>query len=75
MEPTVFNPVQIHLLKMFQRKKSEADLLEVQKVLSDYYAKKLDAQLEKMWESGELDQKRLDEINEMDLHEFMRNNR
>ncbi|MBQ9884039.1 MAG: hypothetical protein IKH69_05615 [Bacteroidaceae bacterium] len=75
MEPTVFNPVQIHLLKMFQRKKSEADLLEVKKVLSDYYAKKLDAQLEKMWESGELDQKRLDEINEMDLHEFMRNNR
>ena len=75
MEPTVFNPVQIHLLKMFQRKKSEADLLEVKKVLSDYYAKKLDAQLETMWESGELDQKRLDEINEMDLHEFMRNNR
>ena len=75
MEPTVFNPVQIHLLKMFQRKKSEADLLEVKKVLSDYYAKKLNDHLNKLWDEGILDQKRLDEINEMDLHEFMRNNR
>ena len=70
MEPTVFNPVQIHLLKMFQRKKSEADLLEVKKVLSDYYAKKLDAQLEKMWESGELDQKRLDEKQQINTNAY-----
>ncbi len=75
MEPTVFNPVQIHLLKMFQRKKSEADLLEVKKVLSDYYAKKLNDHLNKLWDEGILDQKRLDEINEMDLHEFLRKNK
>jgi ABC-type Zn2+ transport system substrate-binding protein/surface adhesin len=25
-----------------------------------------------MWQSGELDQKRLDEINEMDLHAWLR---
>ena len=60
MEPTVFNPVQIHLLKMFQRKKSEADLLEVKKVLSDYYAKKLNDHLNKLWDEGILDHKRLD---------------
>ena len=33
MEATVFNPIQIHLLKMFERKKSEEDLQEVQDVL------------------------------------------
>lgn len=73
MEATVFNPIQIHLLKMFERKKSEKDLLEVQEVLGNYYANKLNVHLNKLWEEGILDQKRLDEINEMDLHEFMRN--
>lgn len=68
METTVFTPAQQHLLRMFQYKKTEADLLEMKEVLSRYYAQKLDAMLEEMWETGELDQKRLDEINQMDLH-------
>ena len=73
MEATVFNPVQIHLLKMFERKKSVQDLIEVQEVLGDYYAKKLNNHLNKLWDEGILDQKRLDEINKMDIHQFMRN--
>ncbi len=68
METTVFTPAQQHLLRMFQYKKTEADLLEMKEVLSRYYAQKLDAMLEEMWETGELDQKRLDEISQMDLH-------
>ena len=38
MKTTVFNPIQIHLLKMFERKNSEEDLLELQEVLSHYYS-------------------------------------
>ena len=68
MEATVFTPTQIHLLK------SEDDLKELQEVLCNHYSHKLDAMLESMWQSGELDQRRLDEINAMDLHEFMRRN-
>ena len=60
VQPTVFNPAQLYLLDVFSR------------IKSDYYAKKLDELTEKMWESGELDQKRLDEINEMDLHQWLR---
>ena len=37
MEATVFNPIQLHLLKMFSRIDSEQELKEVQQVLSDYY--------------------------------------
>ena len=70
METTKFNPIQIHLLKMFERKKSEEDLLELQEVLSNYYSKKLNDHLKKLWDEGILDQKLLDEINEMDLHEL-----
>lgn len=68
METTVFTPAQQHLLRMFRYKKSESDLLEMKEVLSQYYAQKLDSMLEEMWESGELDQQRLDEIDSLDLH-------
>ena len=69
---TMFNPIQLFLLKMFERNNSEAELLEVKKVLADYYAKKLDEHMDALWDAGVLDQKRLDEINEMDLHQWLR---
>ena len=72
MATTVFTPAQQHLLRMFQYKKTEADLMEMKEVLCRYYASKMDTMLEEMWDSGELDQQRLDAINEMDLHQVMR---
>ena len=70
MEATVFNPAQVYLLQMFERIKTEEELLEIKKVLSDYFAKKMDAHLNRLWDEGILDQKRLDEINKMDLHQL-----
>jgi len=34
------------------------------------FAQKMDAHLDKLWDEGILDQKRLDEINKMDLHQL-----
>ncbi len=70
MEQTVFTPTQIHLLKMFQYMTTEEDLLEMKEVFSRYYSKKMDERLNELWDAGVLDQKRLDEINEMDLHKM-----
>ena len=50
METTVFNPIQLHLLKMFSHMKSEQELKEVQQVLSEYYFKKLEEQSAKIYE-------------------------
>jgi hypothetical protein len=72
VQPTVFNPAQLYLLEVFSTIKSDEELNDIKQLVSDYYAKKLDELTEKMWESGELDQKRLDEINEMDLHQWLR---
>lgn len=72
VQPTVFNPAQLYLLDVFSRIKSDDELNDIKLLISNYYAKKLDKLTEKMWESGELDQKRLDEINEMDLHQWLR---
>lgn len=72
METTVFNPIQIELLRMFERNTSKEDLREFRDIISDYYAKKMSDHLNKLWDEGILDQKRLDEINEIDLHAWLR---
>lgn len=40
MAATAFNPIQIHLLKIFKHKKSEEDPLEMQDVFGKYYSQK-----------------------------------
>lgn len=65
---TVFNPIQIHLLKMFELDNSQEGLVELKNVLYNYYSGKMSNALDNLWESGRLDQKRLDEINKLDLH-------
>ena len=49
MEATVFNPIQLHLLKMFSRMNSEQELKEVQQVLSEYYFKKVEERAAKIY--------------------------
>lgn len=67
METTVFNPVQQHLLKMFAYDGSEERLLEVKKVLTQYFSQKLEKRLDDLWDAGILDQNRLDELRTMHL--------
>lgn len=60
METTVFNPIQLHLLQMFSRMKSEEELKELQEVLSEYYFKKVEKRAaeifkEKGWSQTTLD--------------------
>ena len=50
METTVFNPIQLHLLKMFSRMNSEQELKELQQVLSEYYFRKVEEQSAKIYE-------------------------
>lgn len=70
MRTTVFTPTQIHLLKMFQYMNTEEELEELKSLLFKYYSKKMDERLDELWDNGVLDQKRLDEINQMDLHKL-----
>ena len=70
MQTTVFTPTQIHLLQMFQYMKSEEELIELKDLLFHYYSQKMDERLNELWDTGALDQKRLDEINAMDLHQL-----
>ena len=66
METTAFNPVQQHLLKLFAFDGSEEKLLEVKEVLTKYFSQKLDKRLNELWDSGVLNQEKLDELKEAD---------
>ena len=70
MVSTVFNPVQIHLLQMFALDNSKDGLDELKDVLYKHYSSRMENHLDELWQSGVLDQKRLDQINEMDLHQL-----
>ena len=70
MDATVFNPLQIHLLQMFALDKSQNGLEELKDVLYRHYSAKMEDRLDALWQSGKLNQERLDEINEMDLHKL-----
>lgn len=68
METTILTPTQQHLLKLFAFNKSEAYAREIQEVLTRYFQDKLDKELDRLWDEGILDQRRLDEIRKEDLH-------
>jgi len=70
MEATSLNPTQLHLLKMFSFNNSEEYARKIQEVLTKHFQERLDAETDRLWDEGILDQKRLDEINKMDLHKL-----
>jgi len=71
-QAVIFNPVQQHLLKMFAFDGSEARLLEVKTVLANYFRKKADECLDALWDSGKLNQAKLDELRHQDLHGMLK---
>lgn len=72
MNATVFNPVQQHLLKMFEHDGSEERLREVKEVLSKYFFQKMDESLDELWDAGTLNQERLDELRPIDIRKHFR---
>lgn len=70
MATTALNMTQVHLLQMFQIDNSQRGLEELKELLYSYYSKKMDESLNELWDIGVLNQEKLDEINQMDLHKL-----
>lgn len=68
MEVSVLNPTQMHLLKLFAFNNSEEYAHEVQMVLTRHFQSQLDAEADRLWDEGILNQERLDAIRKEDLH-------
>ncbi len=68
MEATVFNPMQLQLLRMFSYVRSDSQMREIKKVLSDYFFNKVEEGMDALWESGEWSE----EKNEAIMKEHLR---
>ena len=68
METTVLNPTQMHLLKLFSFNNSEEYAREIQTVLTRHFQERLDAESDRLWDEGFLNQEKLDELRHLDLH-------
>lgn len=58
MERTIFNPARMELLEMMSFVDSPEALSQLKKVISDYFAKQTQEKIDRLWESGQLDEKK-----------------
>lgn len=54
MAATVFNSIQQHLLMMFAYDSSEEHLREIKDVLAKHFAKKVDDEMDALWNEGKI---------------------
>ncbi len=64
---TKLNPVQLHLLELFSKDMTQKELLEIRKILVEYYRQKMEEELDVFWEKKGFDEKSFDEATK-DLH-------
>ena len=68
MKTTVLNPTQMHLLKLFSFNNSEEYAREIQTVLTRHFQERLDAESDRLWDEGILNQEKLDELRHIYFH-------
>lgn len=51
--PTRLSNLQIELLKLYPYSVSEKELGDIRKILSDYFAKKIDSEMDQLWEKND----------------------
>ncbi len=67
MERTVFNKAQMFLLELFSHIKTDEELSELKQVICDYYAKKVQEEVDRLWDAGILSEEKLEEISKEHL--------
>lgn len=68
METTALNEAQMSILRLLGSMKTIEEVDELRQVICDYYARRVDDEVDKLWESGQWN----DEKNEAVLSEHLR---
>ena len=58
----VFNPIQLHLLEMFNYCESEKAMSELKDVLADFYARQVQEEADRLWDEGTLNGEAIERI-------------
>lgn len=67
MEATVFNPAQIQILEMMSFVKTPEMLGQLKQVISDFFVKQAQEEIDKMWAQGNLTEEKIESFR--NLHE------
>ena len=62
MEAITFSPAQVHVLNLVSHIKTAMGLEQLRKQLAVFYAKQVDEEMDRLWESGQWDEKKLQEL-------------
>ena len=62
MEAVAFSPAQMHLVTLMSHIKSADALDQLRDQLADFYARQVDEEMEKLWESGEWNEQKLESL-------------
>ena len=63
-QPTVFNVGQLHILEMLNRCNTDESLRNLKKALFDYYSKEVEAEANRLWDSGVISKEKIEEWGE-----------
>ena len=74
MKSNAITPAQREVLKILSVDHSDEFAREIKEVLTKHFLAKIDAETDRLWNEGVLNQEKLDEIMEEDLHKTWRNN-
>lgn len=62
MEAITFSPAQMHLVTLMSHINTSVALDQLRDQLADFYARQIDEEMEKLWESGEWNEEKLQSL-------------
>lgn len=62
MERTVFNKAQLEMLDMMANVRSDEELDALKHAISEFYARRADEEMEKLWQSGKWNEQTLKDL-------------
>ena len=62
MEAITFTPAQLQLFNLMSHIKTVTGLEKLRQQLAAFYAKQIDEEMDQLWENGQFDEKRMQEL-------------
>ena len=62
MEAITFTPAQVQVFNLVSHIKTSVGLEKLRQQLAAFYAKQIDDEMDQLWESGQFDEKRMQEL-------------
>ncbi len=54
-QPSVFSPFQLQMLELVSRVQDQREMDDIRRLLSDYFARKAEAEIDRLWDDGIID--------------------